>query len=93
MDETLELFLQMCCFRRCLQTRVERRPLYTLFFIFLFSILCRFFAQALSAVVVDELHLIGDGQRGFLLELMLTKLRMMCPAKVQVRKGGPIIKQ
>ena len=44
-----------------------------------------FIGQALSAVVVDEMHLIGDGQRGFLLELMLTKLRMIRPAKVQVR--------
>lgn len=40
--------------------------------------------QALSIVVVDEMHLIGDSQRGFLLELMLSKLRMVCSAKVQV---------
>lgn len=40
--------------------------------------------QALSAVVVDEMHLIGDDQRGFLLEPMLSKLRMVCPTKVQV---------
>lgn len=40
--------------------------------------------QALSAVVVDEMHLVGDDQRGFLLEPMLTKLRMVCPTKVQV---------
>ena len=31
------------------------------------------------------MHLIADGQRGFLLELMLSKLRMVCPTKVQVR--------
>lgn len=42
--------------------------------------------QALSAVVVDEMHLIGDTARGFLLELMLTKQRLLCPHNVQVRR-------
>jgi DNA polymerase theta len=33
----------------------------------------------LSTVVVDELHLLGDKDRGYLLELMLTKLMISCP--------------
>ena len=31
----------------------------------------------LSAVTIDELHMVGDAQRGYLLELMLTKLRYL----------------
>jgi DNA polymerase theta len=31
----------------------------------------------LSAMVIDELHMVGDAQRGYLLELMLTKLRYL----------------
>ena len=33
--------------------------------------------QRLSAVTIDELHMVGDAQRGYLLELMLTKLRYL----------------
>lgn len=31
----------------------------------------------LGVVVIDEMHMIGDGQRGYLLELMLSKIRFL----------------
>ena len=40
--------------------------------------------EQLSMVVVDEVHMMSDKQRGFLLEVLLTKVKYLLGARVQV---------
>ncbi|KAH3739593.1 hypothetical protein DPMN_046247 [Dreissena polymorpha] len=44
--------------------------------------------DTLGIIVVDELHLIGDRSRGYLLELLLTKVTYMCSRRQQGPDGA-----
>ena len=33
--------------------------------------------NCLGIMIIDEMHMIGDGQRGYLLELLLSKIRFL----------------
>ena len=49
--------------------------------------------HTIGAIVVDEMHLIGDTSRGYLLELLLTKIlfmqqRSLDNGKIQCSKGN-----
>merc|ERR1719354_697226 len=43
--------------------------------------------KSLSCVVVDELHMVGDPGRGYLLELLLTKIRFVTSKGVDTQKN------
>lgn len=47
-----------------------------------------FFLALLGIVVVDELHMLGDSGRGYLLELLLTKIQYI--AKKTAEKYGTV---
>ncbi|QQP31372.1 DNA polymerase theta, partial [Caligus rogercresseyi] len=40
--------------------------------------------ESIGIIVIDELHLLGDPSRGYLLELMLTKTRYIAGEKIQI---------
>jgi DNA polymerase theta len=42
----------------------------------------------IGMIVIDELHMIGDNNRGYLIELLLTKLRHVCKIKNDDNNGG-----
>ncbi|XP_067402091.1 DNA polymerase theta [Emydura macquarii macquarii] len=48
--------------------------------------------DSLGMVVVDELHMLGDSHRGYLLELLLTKVRFVTEkvAKRQTKESSPV---
>lgn len=38
----------------------------------------------IGAIVIDEMHLLGDAHRGYLLELLLTKIKYMCKRNAEI---------
>jgi len=54
----------------------------TVFILFIYLLVHRLLEEGslhkVGAVIVDELHLLGDPFRGYLLELLLTKILYMC---------------
>ncbi|XP_040195123.1 DNA polymerase theta isoform X2 [Rana temporaria] len=46
----------------------------------------------LGMMVVDELHMLGDSHRGYLLELLLTKVRYVAQKRAALKKDGSTVR-
>lgn len=81
-EDRMDLLGNLCCscYMSCVLCDINAQDS-TFFFL-------SFFLALLGIVVVDELHMLGDSGRGYLLELLLTKIQYI--AKKTAEKYGTV---